>query len=280
MQGDETTIPRERTKRQNGRLPRVGAAFAFVGGPVETRDILPSNRAGWLTALDVIVAPNAAFVRLREAPTWFWAFLMSVVLGIIGSLLVAPALDHYFSSGAYGAELIRSPQIANLPADQQQKAIATATGIVRATQKFNVVILPVVLLFVAVVQTVIMLLASAITKGKGTFGSLWAAAMNVAIVGFGLFSLINGVIVMIHGSDNFTSTADFTSAVPNLGLLIPRSAVKLHAFFTTFHVFNIWASVLLVIAMEKTALMDRVPAIVTAAILLVCTALFATLAAR
>lgn len=135
---------------------------------METRDILPSNRAGWLTALDVIVAPNAAFVRLREAPTWFWAFLMSVVLGIIGSLLVAPALDHYVSSGAYGAELIRSPQIANLPADQQQKAIATATGIVRATQKFNVVILPVVLLFVAVVQTVIMLVASAL------FGTLAA----------------------------------------------------------------------------------------------------------
>ena len=247
---------------------------------MRTQDISASNHAGWKTALDVILAPNAAFERLRAAPTWFWAFLIAAALGIIGSLLVAPAFDHYVTSGGYQAELAKSPRFAQLTAEQRDKAIASAVGFVRIAQKFNVVIVPISILVVALIQALVMLIASAIAKGKGTFGSLWAAAMNVAIVGGGLYAVVNGIIIMIHGSDNFTSTTDFTSAVPSLGMLVPTAAAKLHAFFAAFHVFSLWAAVLLVIAMQKTALMGRGPAIVTAALMLIVTGIFATFSAN
>ena len=49
---------------------------------------------GLKTALDTIIAPKEAFETLRVAPTWGWAFALTLVLYAIGTYLLTPALVH------------------------------------------------------------------------------------------------------------------------------------------------------------------------------------------
>jgi hypothetical protein len=235
---------------------------------------------GWKTALEVIVAPTTAFTRLREAPKWFWAFVIAAVLAMAGSLLIAPTIDHYMASGQYAAELARNPAFANLPSSDRDARIQAGIGFGRAISKFNFVIVPIALLLVGLIQSVVMLIAGAATGAKsGTFAKYWAISMNAAVVG-GVGALLNAIIVIIRGADSFTSITDFQAAVPGLALLIPASAVKLHAFFSPFTAVGIWSVAILALGMMVTAGVKRVPAIAVAVFLLAIAGLFASFSAN
>ncbi len=235
---------------------------------------------GWKTALEIIISPKAVFERLAQAPKWVWAFLIASILGIIGSLILAPTFEHYLTSGGYAAEMARNPAFQNMPAEKRDAAIAQAAGFTKGLTKFGFIFVPFTILIGGVINSILMLIGSAAGGGKGSFAKFWSISMHVSVVTLGIGSLLNAIIVTLRGADSFNSLADLGAAVPGLALLIPASAVKLHAFFGAFNVVTIWGAVLFALGMIVSAHVKRVPAAITAFMILAIFGLFSTLSAN
>jgi hypothetical protein len=208
------------------------------------------TRPGLSNVVDIIVAPNAAFQRLRVAPTWGWALLIAAILGVIGALLIGPALVHA-TEVSLPAKLAAMPQIAKLPPDQQQRMIALQLKVTRAILQWYWLFVPIQLLILGLFQALVMTIANAISRGDGGFKKYFALSMNVAVVGFGLFSLALGLIVVIRGANSFEQQSAVTGAAPSLGLLVPGAKGALTGFLGTLNVFSLWATALIALGMQR-----------------------------
>jgi hypothetical protein len=234
---------------------------------VGTTETAFKPRSGLLTALDVIIAPQAAFARIAVAPTWIWGFLIAAAAAVIYSILALPALIHVFDT-SLPPILAKSPQISALPAAEQQKQIARILGFYHFIAKLSWIIQPITILVIGLVQTVVLLVTNIAAKGKADFRRLWALTMNVAVVGYGITFLVILLVVLVRGPESFDTINSLTNAVPGLGLLAPPGQPALDAFLTAFNVTNIWASILFVAGMRTIAKIRLTPAIVAAAIML------------
>ncbi len=198
--------------------------------------------------VDIVIAPTAAFERLRTAPTWVWAFVVATILGAIGSVLLAPALIHAMDV-TMPAKLAASPQITKLPADQQQQMIAMQMKFSHVILQLTWLFIPVGLLLIGVIQAVVMLVANAVGHGDGTFRKYFALSMTVAVVGTGLGTLVTGVIVTLRGANTYESQSAVTASMPGLGLLVPGAHGALAGFLSVFTVFSLWAVALVALGM-------------------------------
>jgi hypothetical protein len=229
---------------------------------------------GLATVADIIVAPASAFAKLREAPTWGWAFLVATVLGIIGSLIISPAVAHALQT-TLPAQLAANPAIANLPADQQQVAINRALGFSKIIAQVSFVFVPIGILISGLVQGLIMLIANAVAHGDGTFKKYFALSVNVSVVGVGLSSLLIGIIVLVRGVNSFDSPTAIQGAVPSLALLAPGVRGALGGFLGSMNIVALWAIALLALGMNGVGRIPRLAAWVTAIVMLLLTACFA-----
>jgi hypothetical protein len=232
------------------------------------------SRAAFQTALDIAVAPSAAFARLRETPTWVWAFALSALLAIVGSIATSPAFTHALAAET-AARLAAAPQIAQLPPDQRDAAVAQQLALIQTVARFGFVFIPFGLALSSGVQALIMLIANAIGKGDGTFRKFWALAVNASLIGTGLASLALAAIVLLRGYAEFTSTSDLSRALPGPVSVIPATAVRLSAFLSVMNVFAIWDVVLLAAGMTAVARLPRPLAAATAAVILIGAGLIA-----
>jgi hypothetical protein len=232
------------------------------------------RRSGLLNVIDVIVAPRAAFERVRIVPTWGWAFLVTSLLGIAGSLVIEPALLHAMDK-SLPAQLALNPQIAKMPADQQAAAIARAIAFSKMVAQFSWIFVPISLLLIGAVQALAMMIANAASRGDGSFGKYFALSVTIMIVGTGLSSLVLALIVAIKGPGAFESPNAIQSAIPSLGLLAPGLRGALGAFLGALNVFYLWATALLAIGMMIVGRVKAGAAWSTAVVLLLLTAAFA-----
>jgi len=222
---------------------------------------------GLNTALDIIASPSDAFARLRVVPTWGWAFLIAAVLGIVGSFLGAAASEHAVITSIPIADA-KSATISAMPADQRQKMIENQIGFAKAIGKFNFVLVPIGVLFIALLQSVYLLILNAATRGQGNFKKFWALAINISIVGIGLSALILGIIELIRGPEAFNSLADVYGALPSLVWIVPGTTGFVHGFLTNFSVFNLWATGLFALGLVAIARIKPTQAYIGTAIML------------
>jgi MFS family permease len=207
-------------------------------------------RPGLSNVTDIVIAPNTAFDRLRLVPTWGWAFAVASVLGIVGAILLAPALQHAVEV-SMPAKLAAMPQIAKLPPDQQQNVIAMQMKISKTFLQFYWLFVPVQVLLIGLVQALLMTVANAISRGDGGFKKYFALSVNVAVVGVGLTSLVLGIIVLIRGANSFESQSAVMSTAPSLALVVPGVRGGLAGFLGTLNVFALWATALLALGMVR-----------------------------
>jgi hypothetical protein len=233
------------------------------------------RRNGLTTALNIIVAPKEALETLREAPMWGWAFLIACVLAIAGSFLSLPAQMHA-SQASMAHMYATDPRFAQLTDAQKAQQMAFATAIGKASPFFT----PFVLLIVGFVSALVLLLVNAIGRGKGTFKQFWASSLNVSIVTFGLYAVINGILALVRGADSYNKPLDQFLAMPSLAWIASGASPKLVAFLAAFNPFTIWGFVLTFLTLTVVARMAKGPAYIGSAILFVLGALFYTLAAR
>lgn len=245
---------------------------------MSTSEPAVQRRSGLATVVDIIVSPSAAFASLRAAPTWGWAFLIATVLGIIGSLLVGPAILHAMQT-SMPAQLAANPQIAQLSPDKQQAAINQAMAISKVVAQFSFVIIPIAILIAAAVQGLIMLIANAAAHGDGDFKKYFALSVNVSVVGVGLSYVVLGIIVLVRGADSFEAVASVQGSLPGLGLL-SNGHGAMAGFLGAINVFSVWSIVLLALGMTGVGRIPRVPAWITAVVMLLLTACFAAFGAR
>ena len=236
-------------------------------------------RSGLANIVDIIIAPNAAFERLRQVPVWGWAFLVAVLLGIAGTIVAGPAIQHAMET-SMPATLAASDSIAKLPADQQQKQIAAIMSFSRILAKFYWVFIPPGLLIAGLIQALIMLIANAATRGDGSFKKFFALSITVSVVGTGLASIVLGVIVTLRGANAFETTTAVQSAVPSLALLAPGAKGALAGFLGALNVFVLWATALIALGMARVGRIPVGAAWATAIIMVLVTASFAAYGAR
>jgi len=206
---------------------------------------------GLKTALDTIVAPNEAFERLRTAPTWGWAFLITLILYMLGSYLLTPAIIHGMQAD-WPHQVASDPRMAQLTPEQQQNALNIGITIVRFAWIFPLIVVP----FYLLIQTIVLLIFKAIGRGDAGFGQLWAVAANISVPILGGGSIVLAIISIVRGADSFSSNFDVQAAMPSLAMLAPAAPLKLRGFLGGFTPFSIWGAYLIATAMSVTA---RVP---------------------
>lgn len=235
----------------------------------------PSSANGLRNAFDIVIAPKDALERLSVAPTWGWALLIVLVLYALASFLVTPALLHAMTAD-WPRQIAANPRLAAITADQQQQALGFTLKIVQ----FSWVFAPIVVFPIFLLHTVIMLIFKALGKGSASFAALWASAANIAIPVLALNALIGALIVLLRGTDAFSSPAEIQTVVPSLGMLVDPSSLKLHAGLALINPFTLWGCGLTVAAMIVVAKLDRAWAWTTGIVWLLFSALLAGLLAR
>ncbi|HEY1427976.1 MAG TPA: YIP1 family protein, partial [Candidatus Tumulicola sp.] len=219
--------------------------MAIEGGPA-------SNLDGLKTALDIVIAPKDALERLRVRPTWGWAILIVIVLYALASWAMGPALVHATQTD-WPNTIAKSPQLAAQAPSQQEAALALTLKIVAVSWAFT----PVIVLFGVLLQAVIMTLFNLAGHGTGGFRKLWAVSVNIGIPLIALNGIVIAVIVLVRGSQSFSSAAELQTVMPSLGYLVPMSSLKLHTFLTFFNPFTIWGTGLIIAGMVIVAGVSR-----------------------
>lgn len=230
---------------------------------------------GLKTALDTIVAPGDAFERLRTAPTWGWAYLITLVLYMLGSYLLIPAIVHGTQAG-WAAQVAADPRLAALTPEQLQNALNISVTVVRFAWLFPIIVLP----FYILIQTVILLVFRAIGRGDAGFGQIWAAVTNITVPALGLGSIVLALIAIVRGPDSFGSSFEVQTAMPSLAMLAPGAPVKLHGFLAAFTPFTLWSAWLTATMMSVTTRVSKGVAYSAAATVLLIGGFFTMLGAR
>lgn len=234
-----------------------------------------SKANGLTTVINVITSPVEAFQSLRVAPTWGWAFLVAVILAAIGQYLATPATIHAIQT-SFPQQIAANPALAGMSPEKQQSALNMSLGFVRLSWMFT----PISVLIGSLVATVVMLIFKAIGRGDAGFKQLWCAAMNIAVISVGLYSILAGLIAMVRGAASYNSTADAYRAIPSLAWLVPHAAVKTVAFLAAFNVIGIWAAVLVAMAMMYVAKTSKANGAICAVLTLCISGAFLAWAAR
>jgi Yip1 domain len=246
---------------------------------LSTSELTVDRRAGLSNVVDIIVSPGAAFARLRVVPTWGWAFLAASVLAIAGSLLSGPATLHALQT-SIPAQLAADPGVQKLPPDQQQQMIQRSLSFIKVFTQIGWLFVPVYILIIGLIQGLIMTIGNAVGGGDGTFKKYFALSITVAVIGFGLYSIVIGIIVLIRGADSFDTPTAVQAAAPSLALLAPGAHGALAAVLSTLNVFYLWGAALLALGMTQVGRVKPPVAWITAIVMLLIAAAFAAYGAR
>jgi hypothetical protein len=243
---------------------------------LSTSETTVEPRSGLLNVVDIVVAPNAAFARLRVVPSWGWAFLVTTVLAIAGSILTEPAVLHALGQ-TLPAQMAQ--QMQNVEPAQRDARIQQTLALIHQFWWVGWIFVPIFILAVALIQALIMQIANAAGHGDGTFGRFFALAVTIEVVGYGLLTLLQGIIALVRGPDSFDTPAAVTASVPGLAMLAPGAGTKLLTFLAFFNVVSLWTTALLALGMIAVARIPRVTAWATAGLTLLLTAaVFAAIA--
>ncbi|HEY8312626.1 MAG TPA: YIP1 family protein [Candidatus Baltobacteraceae bacterium] len=191
------------------------------------------------TVVDVIAAPKAAFERLRDVPMWGWAFIITIVLALIGTILEGPATRH--ASVAFLAHMQQTnPIFAGLSDAKKQQMLANAAHPPVWQQAIGWVQIVIVILVTVLLNSVVLLVGNAAGKGQADFKRLWCASMNIAVPTLGIGLIVWGAITLARGADSFNSIADVSRAMPSIGTLVPTAQGALAGFLGAISIFTIW----------------------------------------
>jgi Yip1 domain len=210
--------------------------------------------------INIIVAPQQAFIALRERPRWFVAFVIFSLLAVLGAVVSINATIHAIGIW-YPAQVAADPRTASLPPDQIKSMTNIAVGVSRYTWVFA----PVAILAFTALTGLILLGGSALFKGDAGFTRTFALAMNSGII-IGIGQLVQGLIVLARGPDSFASPLDLAAALPSLAWIAPGAPVKVSTLLAQFQPFAIWSYVVTSLGMVTVARVSRTAGFVAAAV--------------
>ena len=239
------------------------------------RSSLIERNGGLSVAWDVVVAPQSAFEALRERPQWVWAFALTCALGMVGAILEIPAGAHV-AAATIADQAAHDPTMAVLSPDQ----IAAMTRYQVGMQRWFWLGWPLVVLTATSLATLLMLAFDRLTRGSASFAKLFALAMNVAILNYGIGFLVIGVLCALRSPEDFSAPSDIARLTPSLAWFAPAASPKVTAFFVGFNPFQIWSFVLLALGLRTIAGFAPAGSYIVAAAVVLAGLLFPVLVAR
>ena len=211
------------------------ARYDGEAATVQPPTTLPQSQLQVL--INIIVAPQQAFIALRERPRWFVAFVVFSLLTVLGAVVSINATIHAIGVW-YPAQVAADPRTASLPPDQIKSMTNIAVGISRYTWIFA----PVAILAFTALTALVCSGGLRRLKGDAGFTRTFALAMNAGII-FGDQSARPGLIVLARGPDSFASPLDLAAALPSLAWIAPGAPVKVSTLLAQFQPFAIWSYV-------------------------------------
>lgn len=188
------------------------------------------------TTLDILIAPDEAFNRIKIFPRAGNAALLVAILAAVGTLIAIPAIEH-----AALIHLQTSSRFHELDEAQQTSALA----LVRLVARINWV-LAIISTFVAIsVTTLTFAVASRLTRASLSVRRSAALASNIAIITFGIGSLMTGLVTVLRGPNAFSRPLDIYLAVPSVAWLVGGVANPIAGLLGAINPFNIWSLILL-----------------------------------
>jgi hypothetical protein len=224
---------------------------------------------------DVVVAPQSAFDALREQPQWVWAFAVTSALGMAGAILQIPAGAHV-AAATIAEQATHDPTTATLSTEQIAAMTRTAVGM----QHWLWLGWPLVVLIAASVAALLMLAFDRLTRGSASFAKLFALAMNVAILNYGIGLLVIGISSALRSPEDFSSPSDLARLLPSLAWLVPSASPKVTALLVAFNPFHIWSFVVLALGLRTIAGFAAAGSYIVAAIVEFAGVVFTVLVAR
>jgi hypothetical protein len=197
---------------------------------------------------EILVAPRSAFAALRERPRWRWTFLAAAALGTLGALLQIPAREHV-ARLLLASDAGTSSALAAMSDARRRQAEEFALGAVH----WAWLAYPLLLAFALGLATLVMLLATTLSGGRGGAARLFALAANVSIVNFGIGYLALGAIMLLRGANDFTSDRDLLTALPSLAWLAPQASPAVATALAHVNPFALWSCALLVLGLTQVA---------------------------
>ncbi len=199
--------------------------------------------SGLQTVLNTIASPKEAFESLKVAPTWGWAFLIAVVLILIGGILFIPATQHaalgfmqHFITTKFAANMSDAQKQQMLDGALHPSAVKTYAGLL-----FNAVVISLV---ACVLNALLLLIGNAIGKGTAGFKNYFSSSVNILIPSFAFAQLVAGIIGAVRGPDGFNGYADIFKAMPSLAWIIPVQHGWGLGFLSAITIFSIWGAYL------------------------------------
>lgn len=209
---------------------------------IESPQIAP-KASGLQTVLNTIASPKEAFESLKVAPTWGWAFIIAVVLILIGGILFIPATQHaalgftqHFLTTKFAANMSDAQKQQMLDGALHPSAVKTYGGLL-----FNAVVLSLV---ACALNALFLLIGNAIGKGTAGFKNYFAASVNILIPSFAFAQLVGGIIGAVRGPDGFSGYAELFKAMPSLAWVIPVQHGWALGFLASITIFSIWGAYL------------------------------------
>ncbi len=203
-------------------------------------------------ALDTVIAPKSAYEALRSAPVWRWAFLVLVVLIVVGYAMQRPAaqhaavgsMQHMLATSSFFSKLTDAQKADMLARTEHPDARDAVTG-----SLWTILAAAIALVF----NSLLLMAGAAIGGGSARWSRMWAASVNTGIPTIGIAAVVLGIIAMIEGPDRFNLTTDLLRAIPNLGWLAPGVTGVTAGTLASLNIFVLWGLWLNMQALRWTA---------------------------
>jgi len=238
----------------------MAAAPVVPASPAPTPQPAPLSQGARI--IDTFIAPSKTFTDLRRSAAWWAPWLLISIFSMLLIWSIGQKVGFDQVSKNQIAHSSRADQFDKLPADQQARQLQVSSKIIAGFGYGSAVLL----LFYAVVGTVVLWLTFKLVFGAGTtFGQAYAITMYAWLPG--IFGAILGSISLFAGAN--PEGFDINNAVgTNLGYYLdPDTTGKfLRGMASSLDVLSIWTIVLMGIGYACTSKVKTSTAIIVVAV--------------
>ncbi len=221
-----------------------------------------SNRSPFSIVVDVIVAPKSAFEAIAAQPRWLVAYVVVCALGMAGAVLQIPVAEHV-GLATLDQRAAHDPSLASASPQTLQNVKNYTILIQHVVWAFY----PVVAIIGISLAALLLLLGNAIGRGQGSFAKFFSLAANIAIINFGIYYLLLGVLCAVHSPDAFHTQSDVVRLVPSPAWLVPDASPKVTVLLEEFNPFALWSFALLGLGLQTVGKVSTAVAFCAAAVI-------------
>jgi hypothetical protein len=177
----------------------------------------------------VFLAPTRAFQEIARGAGWFWPWIVTSVMMLVGMVLSQPLQD-----------ALTEQRLSQLN-EAQREAAAAHSGAMKIGQYINMGVAP---LFLLVGLALSALVFVGFLRSRGlTFKAAMRGLAYAGLIGTGLGQIVSGIAIQLKARSSGISSMD---DMPRLGLDLLGGHGLLRGVLSAFNVFTIWWFVVLV----------------------------------